>query len=330
MTEYDRPHLDFEGQIGLMEARGLDCSGCDAPQALSRIGYYRLSAYTYPFRERLSSQEAAESPVQYRSADFLPGYKLSHALSIYAFDQALRVLCAEALKMVEIGLRVRVAHVLGRRSRFGHLERDALDAQECGGPAPDGEGDMFDHWIRRYTTLRRQAQAEDFVQHYSHKYDGRLPVWVAVEVLDFGAVIRLFSLLNRNDQNEIARTWGVKDGRRLHKWLLTLGTVRNHCAHHSRLWNRNLAYTIGKFSPAIVGPELAHVVELAHMKKLYTSLAILAYLTPRIDPHTNWPRSLRTKVRLKFPQVPGLSPETDMGFPAKWHELELWDYTPPR
>lgn len=330
MTEYDRPHLDFKGQIELMESRGLDCSGCDAPQALSRIGYYRLSAYTYPFRQPLKPTDATESPVQYRAAEFLPGYKLSHALSLYAFDHSLRSICAEALKMVEIGLRVQVAYVLGRRSRFGHLEREALDAQICTGPAPDGEGDMFDHWIRRYKTLKRQAQSEDFVQHYSLKYDGRLPVWVAVEVLDFGAVIRLFSLLNRNDQNEIARNWGVKDGRRLHKWLLALGTVRNHCAHHSRLWNRNLAYSIGKFSPAIAGPELSHLVDLGRVKKLYPSLAILAYLTPRIDPGTNWPRAMRTKVKLKFPEIPGLSPETDMGFPRQWHGLDLWDYTPSR
>jgi len=267
--------------------------------------------------------------VQYRAADFLPGYKLTHALGLYAFDHSLRMLCLEALKLVEIGLRVQVAQVLGRRDRFGHLERSALDESMCQAIAPDGDGDMFDYWMRRYRTLKRQANAEDFVQHYSLKYDGRLPVWVAVEVLDFGAVTRLFSLLDRNDQNEIARRWGVKDGRRLHKWLLALGTIRNHCAHHSRLWNRGLTYSVGKFSPLIVGSRLGHIVEALPTKKLYPSLAILAYLAPHIDPQTNWPRALRTKIKLKFPDVPGFSPEKDMGFPLAWDELELWDYRPP-
>lgn len=125
MTEYDRPHLSFVDQIALMESRGLDCSGCDAARSLSKVGYYRLSAYTYPFRELLGPNEQAESPVQFRAAKFAPGYKLVDALALYDFDQGLRALCAEALKVVEVGLRVQVAYVLGERSRFGHLERDA-------------------------------------------------------------------------------------------------------------------------------------------------------------------------------------------------------------
>lgn len=330
MTEYDRPHLSFADQIALMESRGLDCSGCDAAQALSKVGYYRLSAYTYPFRELLGPNDQAESPLQFRAAKFIPGYKLVDALSLYDFDHGLRGLCAEALKVVEVGLRVQVAYVLGQRSRFGHLERDALDADACSEDAPDGDGDMFDYWTRRYLHLKRQAQAEDFVRHYILKYDGRLPVWVAVETLDFGGVIRLFSLLNRNDQNAIGRSWGVKDGRRLHKWLLALGTLRNHCAHHSRLWNRNLTYAIGRFAPEIVGPELAHIARHPHPKKLYPALSILAYLAVRIDPKSNWPRALSTKIRKKFPAIPGLSPESDMGFPVSWSNEALWNYEPPK
>jgi abortive infection bacteriophage resistance protein len=306
----------------------LDCSGCDAARALSKVGYYRLSAYTYPFRELLGPNDQAESPVQFRAAKFAPGYKLTDALALYDFDHGLRSLCAEALKVVEVGLRVHVAHVLGKRNRFGHLERDALDEDACSEKASDNDGDMFDYWTRRYLDLKRQAQAEDFVRHYILKYDGRLPVWVAVETLDFGGVIRLFSLLNRNDQNTIARSWGVKDGRRLHKWLLALGTLRNHCAHHSRLWNRNLTYAIGQFVPAIVDPELAHIARHPHPKKLYPAVAILAYLTVRIDPQSNWPRSLKTKVRKKFPSITRLSPESDMGFPAAWAEEALWNYEP--
>jgi abortive infection bacteriophage resistance protein len=328
LTEYDRPHLSFADQVALMEARGLDCSDCDAARALAKVGYYRLSAYTYPFRELLGPNDQAGSPVQFRAAEFSPGYKLIDALALYDFDHGLRALCAEALKAVEVGLRVQVAYVLGERNRFGHLERSALDEDACSETAPDNEGDMFDYWTRRYLALKRQAQSEDFVRHYILKYDGRLPVWVAVETLDFGGVIRLFSLLNRNDQNTIARSWGVKDGRRLHKWLLALGTLRNHCAHHSRLWNRNLTYAIGQFAPAIVGAELAHVARHPHPKKLYPALAILAYLTVRIDPKSNWPRSLKTKVKKKFPAISGLSPESDMGFPASWADEALWNYEP--
>lgn len=328
MTEYDRPYLDFHGQIALMESRGLDCSGCNAPAALSRIGYYRLSAYTYLFRELLGPTERSESPVQYRSPKFMPGYSLNHALELYKFDHELRLLCGDALKTLEVGLRVQVAYVLGKRDRFGHTNRAALAEDMCSRPAPGGRGDRFEHWMRKFSDLKRQAQAEDFVSHYTIKYDGNLPVWVAVEVMDFGAIIRLFGLLDRNDQNTIARQWGVKDGRRLHKWLLALGNVRNLCAHHSRLWNKNLTYDVGRVNSKLVGPELKHVESHPNPKKLYVPLSILAYLVVRIDPTSDWPRTLRAKVDQNFPDVPGISARSAMGFPEGWAAEGLWGYEP--
>ncbi|THJ64583.1 Abi family protein [Arthrobacter echini] len=328
MTDYNRPYLNFEQQVHLMESRGLDCSGCDAPAALSRIGYYRLSAYTYIFRELLAPPETSETPVQYRSANFVPGYKLTDALDLYKFDNGLRMLCVEALTSLEIGLRVQVAYVLGKRDRFGHTNRSALAPDMCARPARDGNGDMFEYWMRRYADLKRQAQAEDFVRHYTLKYSGNLPIWVAVEVMDFGAITRLFGLMNRNDQNTIARKWGVKDGRRLHSWLLALGNMRNLCAHHSRLWNKHLTYDVGKVMSALVDPELHHIEDHSNAKKLYVPLSLLAYLVVRIDPTTNWPRALRTKVKQKFPSIPNVSVQTAMGFPEGWDDEHLWDYRP--
>ncbi|WP_434993460.1 Abi family protein [Arthrobacter sp. Ld5] len=330
MTEYDRPYLNFEEQVALMASRGLDCSGCDAAAALSRIGYYRLSAYTYVFREPLALDKQSDTPWQYRSAAFMPGYKLNHALDLYKFDQGLRLLCLEALKTLEVGLRVQVAYVLGKRDRFGHSNREALDPDACAKPARDRDGDMFDYWLRRYHELKRQAQSEDFVRHYTLKYNDKLPVWVAVEVMDFGAITRLFSLLNRNDQNTIARQWGVKDGRTLHTWLLVLGNLRNICAHHSRLWNKHLTYDAGRINPNIVESDLAHVTSELNSKKVYLPLALIAYLVVRIDPTSNWPRALRTKVKQKFPDVPGVSAASDMDFPEGWENEALWNYQPAR
>lgn len=330
MAAYDRPYLTYEQQVELMVSRGLECaSRDDAATMLAQIGYYRLSAYTYPFRKLLAPGAPEESPVQFRQAEFMPGYSIDHALSLYVFDHSLRMLCLDALKIVEVALRARVAYVLGKRDPFGYLERGALDEDTCRNHAPNGaEGDMFEYWMRCYADQQARATSEDFVRHYVHKYGGRLPVWVAVEVLDFGAITRLYSLLKREDQNEISRGWGVANARQLHSWLLTLGNVRNLCAHHSRLWNKNLTYAIGRFNPRIVGPDLRHISDFDRPKKLYAALAILAYLVTQIDPTTNWPRTLKTKVARKFPAIPGLSPETEMGFPSGWTEQPLWNYEP--
>ena len=48
---YSKPHLPYDQQVGLLASRGLDVGReGDAVRALKRIGYYRLSAYTYPMR----------------------------------------------------------------------------------------------------------------------------------------------------------------------------------------------------------------------------------------------------------------------------------------
>ncbi|WP_054010623.1 Abi family protein [Arthrobacter sp. ERGS1:01] len=329
MTEYDRPHLSFAEQAEVLESRGLDCSGCDAPAALSRIGYYRLSAYTYPFRKTLEPGDDGETPYQYRQPDFELGYKLTDALKLYEFDGSLRLLCMEALKTIEIGLRVHVAYVLGRRDRFGHLKIESLDQDACGRLLPEGNT-AFDAWTARYDSLKRQANSEDFVRHYTLKYDGVLPIWVAVEVLDFGGVIRLYSLLNKADQNEVASYLGVKNAQSLRTWLLSLGVVRNTSAHHSRLWNRSLTYNIGSFNPSIVEPELRHLRATLPNNKIYAPLAIMAYIITRIDPTTNWPRALKTKVSQKFPGLEAITPENAMGFPSGWRDLDLWNYSPQK
>lgn len=325
--EYQRPYLNFTEQLELMEERGLDCSMGHAVDTLSRIGYYRLSGYTYPFRRPLPEGVAGETPYQYREAEFMPGYTLDDALNLYTFDHHLRTLCFDAIKAIEVGLRVQIAYVLGKRDRFGYLNRTVLHEQECRRLAPAESIDMFDAWIQKFEALKGKARSEDFVLHYDLKYGGKLPVWVAVEVLDFGSLVRLFSLLRDDDKNSIAQTWGVKSGKRLHSWLLALNVVRNTSAHHGRMWNRNFTYTVGRFVPEIIGPDLHHTADPLHPRKIYVRLALLAYLVVRIDPRSNWPRSVKTRIN-KFPRVQGLSPEHDMGFPPSWKEEDLWNYVP--
>ncbi|MGC9457129.1 MAG: Abi family protein, partial [Halothiobacillaceae bacterium] len=80
----------------------------------------------------------------------------------------------------------------------------------------------------------------DFVRHYHDNHGNELPIWVAVEVLDFGAISRLFSMLHVKDQVAIANRYGVNDWKAFKSWLFSLSYLRNLVAHHSRLWNRNI------------------------------------------------------------------------------------------
>jgi abortive infection bacteriophage resistance protein len=219
---------------------------------LRTIGYSRLKAYTYPFRMPLPSNSAQETPYQMRGKDFFRGTRLEHATALYKFDQNLRRICLDGLQHLEISFRGAIAHTLGKRSQFAHLDTAHLDTGAC--TALDTEGKAaWDHWLKTYREARAQGKEEDFVAHHLIKYGNDLPIWLTTEILTFGSLVRLFSLLVDSDKTAVARYFGVTDGRRLHKWLLAMNGLRNVCAHHHRLWNRILTYEL-KVPPATVGP----------------------------------------------------------------------------
>ena len=174
-----------------------------------------------------------------------------------------------------------------------------------------------------YNDLRVKAMAEDYMKHNLHKYAGQLPVWIAVEFFDFGAVARLFKLMRADDQNVVSRDLGIKNGRQLVSILGQLNYVRNLCAHHSRLWNRTLTLRVGRYPAAAMPPHLAHVAGIEQRDKVYVPLAYTAHLAHGLDRASNWPSRLRTALR-KFPDLPDITPESHMGFPTGWADESLW------
>jgi abortive infection bacteriophage resistance protein len=330
MGEYSKPHLTHQQQLALMVDRGLVCPDeTGATSLLKTVGYYRLSAYVYPFRELMPFDRNLDKgiPQPYRSDAVRDGITFNDIEALWRFDRKLRLLCLDAIETVEIGLRSRLAYVLGMRDPFGHVHRASLDPTACSQPARrDGQaadGDAFDQWLAQYNRLKHDARSEDYVVHYQRKYDGDMPIWIAVEFFNFGALSRLFSLLNKTDQNSIAKDVGISGGPLLAAWLRDINYIRNVCAHHSRLWNRQPTYKPGKFNPAQVSSDLVHAARMEPRNKVYIHLAVLAYLVRSLDPRQNWPLTMRTHMK-KFPRIPGISPETDMGFPPDWVDAPLW------
>lgn len=330
---YNKPHLTYEKQLDKLLGRGLACADqAAALDTLRAVGYYRLSAYVYPFRELLAEDAPRSSSVHYRAETMRSGATFEQVTALWRFDRKLRLTCLDAIETVEIGMRTKIAHVLGKRDVFGHVRRESLDPVQCAGPpiglspGVTGPNDVFEQWVNKYESLAHPARNEDYVKHNLAKYGDPLPVWIAVEFLDLGALVRLFNLMVKADRNQIAAEVGISGGPLLGSWLRDLNYLRNVCAHHSRLWNRRLTMTPPKFNPTQVHEPLQHVAQTGETdrRKVYTLLAELAYLVRHIDPANKWPISgLRTVVK-KFPGDDLLSPERDMGFPNGWAEFDLW------
>ena len=325
--EYDKPHLTIPEQVEKLRARGLAIADEDeAGQLLANVGYYRLSAYAYPFRKSLGAGAIKTSSVQYRESDFEAGTTLEAVKELWAFDRKLRLLCLDALETVEIAMRSRVGFHRGARNKFGYLAVDDLESTavarrplgvcECDTPT------HFEAWVCKYKDHQNSAEAEDFITHYVEKYDGKLPVWVATETMDFGTLVRLYGFMRNDDQSAIARDLASMSGAWLNSWIKVANYLRNVSAHHGRLWNRSLTYKL-KTVPKELSP-LAHLNESAVRKaKVYGILSVLAATTNHLDPRSEWRNSLIAHLDT-FPMLEEVSPERNMGFPYGWKEQEVW------
>ena len=323
--KYGKPHLTYEQQLALLVGRGLICSNRPAATAaLERIGYYRLSAYVYPFRELLPPDEQRRaSPTHYRAESIGAGTRFEDVLAVWEFDRSLRLVILDAVETIEIGLRTRLAYTLGARNPFGHLDPDHL-SEKARMPASDASGTPSRHeqWLQGHLDDIEANSHEDYLRHNLHKYD-QLPIWIAVETMSFGRLAALFQLLDPADQTRIAAGLSIGGKGLLISWLKTLNYLRNVCAHHARLWNRSLTYTLRKMTTSQVEEDLHHLCGPSPTKKVYSALAVTAYLVRRIDPASNWPMRARAHI-LSFPPIPVLDPAAQMGLPADWDREPLW------
>lgn len=235
----------------------------------------------------------------------------------------------DALERIEVAVRVQVGHVLGRRGAYAYLDPANLDTQFT--RSAKGKPSQYQEWQRRMRSAQQRAR-EDFVTHFSVKYDGRLPTWVVTEILDFGGVSVLYSGLKRRDRDEIAadlnvlESSGAGNGRALANWLRVINYIRNICAHHSRLWNRNMDVQIAPTQLNPTGALAQLHAGTPQLSRVYGSLClVLALLREVTDAHT-WERWRDQLVELL---TIALSPTGrslgEMGFPHDWQGWPLWN-----
>ncbi|CTP92878.1 Abi family protein [Xanthomonas graminis] len=286
---YSRPWKSFVEQLALLHRRGLliEDEGV-ALMWLQRVGYYRLSAYWYPFRVFQMEQDAATGEIRsVRTDDFVPGTVFSDAIGLYLFDRTLRALLADALERIEVSLRVEVAYRLGSADTFAHLHEDSFHTSFRNKPDHRSGRTAFAAWQLRHQGLVQRSK-EDFVKHYREKHGPNMPIWVAIEVWDFGSISQLLAMIKVADQAAIAARYGIEDWKVFASWVRALSYLRNLVAHHSRVWNRNMV-SEPKLPPssaldwceAFIGkPDL--------LSKPFVCLAIVRHMLERICPGSRW------------------------------------------
>jgi abortive infection bacteriophage resistance protein len=290
-----------------------------AKSSLERIGYYRLSGYWYPFRQiRLTPHQ----PPGYVALDnFRPGTAFAKIIDLYVFDKRLRLLFLDAIERIEIGLRVDMALLLGARDPWAHRMPQHLHGNFAKRPDPKTGRIRHQDWLQRLDDLTTQSR-EDFVRHFTAKYSSPLPIWMAIELWDFGLLSHFLSGLQVADQTVIAAKYGLPRRELLTSWVRSISHIRNICAHHSRLWNRS---PTDQPKPSIAGeiPLLDHLATDHYgQTRLYAPAAAMQFLLRTINPSTSWGTRLKAHLAT-FPTAPGVT-VSQTGFPAGWEALPLW------
>jgi abortive infection bacteriophage resistance protein len=297
--EYTKPSLSFEAQADLLMERGLDASKERIVEKLRAVNYYRLSGYWYPFCdcEHL----------------FAEGTSLDMIWRRYTFDRHLRLLVMDAIERVEISVRTCMTEKFTQaHGPFGHLGRDGFS---------DGfdivERGRFAGNIRVIAKKSKEA----FVKHFAGRYGDKhadLPLWMAVETMTFGSMFTMFRYLKQHHQRSIANEFGLK-ATVLESWLHSLNYIRNVCAHHGRLWNRQLAVS-PKIPHIKNSPEFHDPVSIkSTSKRMFCILTILKYMMDMIAPQSRWNKRFRSLLQ-EYPDIP----LEEMRFPDNWESCSIW------
>lgn len=294
-----KPHKSYAQQLALLMDRGMVVDDEDAALALlQRAGYYTLSGYWYPFRIKVSDGS--------RTDHFRSGTSFAQVQSLWEFDNRLRSATFAVVQHIETYIRALMAYSLGAVDPLIHLKPDLLSI--------DRPKD-YPTWLAK---LNRQIadSREEFIVHHRENRDGVIPIWVAIDVLDWGGLSYLYSFAPLSVRDDVAQNFRL-NGAQLKSWLRALNVVRNVCAHHARFYNRY--YSLTPKLPRKEHGELFAAIALAKD----TTFAMLTTIQHLGSQTMGANLRVLPAVMRTFPKQAGMNLGA-MGAPVGWESLQLW------
>ncbi|HEY4761477.1 MAG TPA: Abi family protein [Thermoguttaceae bacterium] len=293
--KYGKPPLTVEQQVELLLSRGMIGDRTLIASQLASVSYYRLSGYWLPFRSTDDS--------------FKPGTTFENVWQRYVFDRQLRLLAIDAIERIEVLVRTQLAlHHSLNHGPFAYIANPAS--------LPNLDSNRYNEFINHIENETSRSH-ETFVKHFQTKYGDcheHLPIWMAAEIMSFGCMLTFFRGSHPDIRKSIAVLFDVHDVV-LESWLLTLNTIRNFCAHHSRLWNPVLG----------IKPKIPDKAEKWHKPvpitndRIFSVFTICKYCLDRIAPQSRWSERVHTLLS----KMPGI-PLESMGFPGNWEQSPIW------
>ena len=299
--KFTKQPTSFVDQVALLERRGLVVTDRGTAEFyLSQLNYYRFAAYCLPFEQ------------DHLTHSFISGTRFEDVINLYTFDRELRLLVLDAIERLEVSLRTQLAYHLSHNHGTAHPH---LKPMIFHNPVIYGASlSNLNNDIKR--------SREEFIKHLTGKYEElQPPIWAVVELMTMGQLSRWFSNIEaRQDKKAICAVYGL-DEKVMTSFCEHLSLVRNHAAHHARLWNRDFTKTPmlpRKGEIKLINSLLVLADTDRRLRKLYNTFTILAYLMSTICGENQWVERLIKLINSHHIDI------EKMGFPADWKQLDIW------
>lgn len=298
----------LEEQINILQEKGLVIKNYDyAKEILLRENYFFLHGYRHPFVK--SSDENR----------FIDGTSFEELYSLFIFDREIRNIIFKNILIIENNIKSIFSYQLSKK--YGYKEKEYLNPNNFN-TAPQKKKQVNDLIAKMKRQIKHNAFQHSATMHYANNY-GYIPLWVLVKVLSFGIVSELFSILKKEDQNEIVNLYDLNPGT-FSEFVTVLSNYRNLCAHEDIVYDNKIqsnisntkyhqALNIGMIDDEYVNGKndlFAIMIIFKSMLKENEVNLLLKEIEHEIN---NLEYNLKT--------IPVLKVLDRMGFPENWKEL---------
>lgn len=288
MSDELKVHLSIADQVSRLEKRGLIIDDREkAEMFFERVNYYRFSGYLHEFRK--SKSDNYEGDITFEQVR-----------RIYEFDMKFTRLLMYVLEDIEETLKTRISYTM-----TSAYPSDPLIYLKKKVYRNETELKKFK---RLFKKAKENNKGLPFIRHHNNKYDGKLPMWVAVEIMTMGNIQALYYNLKSQFQNTIAKKYDTNPTI-LNNWIENATFTRNHLAHFMRIYN----YNFGRIPKSCKN----HPMNAKYRGKIFDQIAVMSFLYSKPDDWNSYVLDGIGELLDIYKDVIELS---GLGFPEDWKE----------
>jgi abortive infection bacteriophage resistance protein len=214
-------------QVTFLKSRNLIFENeLKAAKFIQQNSYYRLAGY---WRKYQVNPDKVQT-------HFVENTTFEKIVSIYELDALLRNLLRKGIDVFEICFRSKFAYYMSHsepNGQFLYLQQNSYNNKVSKGEKPE---DMLIKINKEISRAKEKFSKND---QQTSEY---IPIWVAIEMLSFNTVLRMYSRwANREVNKKVSSDFKLFKGYDSSMHIIhSLDILRDLCVRHERIWNRRL------------------------------------------------------------------------------------------